>query len=348
MNILVFNLAIDSKDSALSFTTDWLNEIAKKYEKVFVITLRGDMKNISKNVKPFKLYNKGKNKPLAVIRFYYYLFMILSNHKISRCFSHMNPLFLGLTLGILKILKIKTILWYTHPAITLKLRIATFLTDKVVSASQFTFPIKTNKLIPIGHGIDPTFFNQSFENKQIKYISVVGRISEVKNIDLIIRAYSKLNHKKYKLIIIGDTITKEDINYKEKLIKIIFKKNLQNLVEFKDSLNRDELSKVYNDSLCLINATKFGSFDKVVLEAMICGTPTLSHNIAFKDLYSPFEKYCIFEYNNEIDLSEKLKKLIELDSKKLVNIKKTLYKNTITNHSLTTINSRLESIFRLI
>ena len=260
----------------------------------------------------------------------------------------MNPLFLGLTLGILKILKIKTILWYTHPAITLKLRIATFLADKVVSASQFSFPIKTNKLIPIGHGIDPTFFKQSFENKQIKYISVIGRISEVKNIDLIIRAYSKLNHKKYKLIIIGDTITREDINYKEKLIKIISKKNLQNLVEFKDSLNRDELSKVYNDSLCLINATKFGSFDKVVLEAMICGTPTLSHNIAFRDLYIPFEKYCIFKYNDEIDLSEKLNNLIEIEPEKLLKIKKTLYNNTIINHSLVSINSRLESVFKII
>ena len=348
MNILIFNLAIDSKDSALSFTTDWINEIAKNYENVFVITLRGDLKNISKNVKPFKLYKKNKNKLLAIIRFYVYLIKILANHKINRCFSHMNPLFLGLTLGLLKILKIKTILWYTHPSITLKLRIATFLTDKVVSASQFSFPIKTNKLIPIGHGIDSTRFIQSFENKQIKYISVVGRISEVKNIHLIIRAYSKLNHKKYKLVIIGDTITLEDNNYKEKLIKIIFKKNLQNLVEFKDSLNRDKLSKVYNDSLCLINATKFGSFDKVVLEAMICGTPTLSHNIAFKDLYIPYEKYCIFKYNDEIDLSEKLGKLIEIESKKLIKIKKTLYNNTITSHSLATINSRLESVFKII
>lgn len=348
MNILVFNLAIDSKDSALSFTTDWLNEIAKKYETVFVITLRGDMKNTSKNVKTFKLYNEVKNKPLAIIRFYYYLFMILFNHKISRCFCHMNPLFLVLTFGILKILKIKTILWYTHPALTFKLLIATLITDKVVSASQFSFPIKTNKLIPIGHGIDSSRLNQSFENKNYKYISVVGRISEVKNIDLIIRAYSKLKKKKYKLIIIGDTITREDSNYKKELVKIISETNIQKFVEFKESLKRYELSKFYNNSFCLVSATKFGSFDKVVLEAMICGTITLSNNIAFKDLYSPFERYCIFEYNNEIDLTEKLKKLIELDPKKLSNIKKALYDNTITNHSLTTINSRLESIFRLI
>jgi glycosyltransferase involved in cell wall biosynthesis len=222
------------------------------------------------------------------------------------------------------------------------------LTDRVVSASQFSFPFKTNKLIPIGHGINSTLFNQSLENKKIKYISVVGRISLVKNIDLIIKAYSKLNHKKYKLVIIGDTVTKEDINYKKKLIKIISKKNLQNLVEFKKSLNRDELSKVYNDSLCLINATKFGSFDKVVLEAMICGTPALSHNIAFKDLYIPYEEYCIFKYNDEIDLSEKLNNFIEIESEKLLEIKKTLYNNTITNHSLTTINSRLESVFNMI
>ena len=60
MTILIFNLAIDSKDSALSFTTDWPNEIAKNHDNVFVITLRGDLKPISKNVKPFKLYKKIK------------------------------------------------------------------------------------------------------------------------------------------------------------------------------------------------------------------------------------------------------------------------------------------------
>ena len=183
-----------------------------------------------------------------MIRFYFYLSKILANHKINRCFSHMNPLFLALTFGILKILKIKTILWYTHPINTLKLKIATLFTDKVVSASKFSFPIKTNKLIPIGHGIDSTRFNQSFENKKIKYISVIGRISKVKNIDLIIRAYSKLSKKKYKLIIIGEAITREDIYYKEELINIISKSNLQKFVEFKESLNRDELSKVYNNS----------------------------------------------------------------------------------------------------
>ena len=77
-------------------------------------------------------------------------------------------------------------------------------------------------------------------------MSVVGRISKVKNIDLIIRACSKLRKKKYKLIIIGEAITREDIAYKKELITIISKSNLQKFIEFKESLNRDELSKVYN------------------------------------------------------------------------------------------------------
>lgn len=342
MNILVFNLAIDSKDSALSFTTDWLNEIAKKYEKVFVITLRGDMKNISKNVKPFKLYNKGKNKPLAVIRFYYYLFMILFNHKICRCFSHMNPLFLGLTLGILKILKIKTILWYTHPAITLKLRIATFLTDKVVSASQFSFPIKTNKLIPIGHAIDTNLFSKGTFNKN--YISCVGRISEVKNIDILLHAFSKLNTT-LKLLIIGEPLTKKDEIYKNHLVSLVNKLNIKDRVIFKSSVKREKLEKIYNESIVHINLTSKGFLDKVALEAMSCGTISLSSNVGYSNVYGKYKDLLHFNYRDKVDLTKKISSLIEMDQYKREIIEKLIINNVREFHSLNTIGSRIDKVF---
>ena len=342
MNILVFNLAIDSKDSALSFTTHWLNEIAKKYDKVFVITLRGDMKNISKNVKPYKLYNKGKNRPLAVIRFYYYLFKILFNHKISRCFSHMNPLFLALTFGLLRFLKIKTILWYTHPSKSLKLKLATVFCNKVITASMNSFPIKTDKALSIGHAIETNLFAKLSLNKN--YISCVGRISEVKNIDILLHAFSKLNTT-LKLLIIGEPLTKKDEVYKNHLISLVNKLNIKEKVIFKSSVKREKLVKIYNESIVHVNLTSKGFLDKVALEAMSCGTISLSSNIGYSNVYGKYKDLLLFNFRDEVDLLKKISLLVEMDQYKREFIEELLINNVREYHSLDTIGDRIEKVY---
>ena len=111
---------MDINDPPLAFTSKWVEKISREYDKVFIITLKSsDNLKLSKNIEVYPLYAKSKNKLLTIFKFYKFLFKIIISNKIDRCFCHMNPLFLAMTFGILRVFRIKTILWYTHPSITL-------------------------------------------------------------------------------------------------------------------------------------------------------------------------------------------------------------------------------------
>lgn len=344
MNLLIFNLAVDSNDSSLSFTTNWINKLAERYKEVYVITLRGDLKNLHSNVIAHKLYpDNNKNKTLALFRFYFYLIKILRRKKIDMCFTHMNPLFLSLTFGILKILGIKTVLWYTHPSVTFKLKLATYFSDRIITASSKSFPIKTKKLTPLGHAIETSLFTKLEINK--KYISCVGRISKSKNIHVLIKAFSLLNIDR-QLILVGSPLTSKDILYKKSLIHLISDLKIKKKVKFIDSVKRDRLIKFYNESIVHVNLTSEGFLDKVALEAMSCGTISLSSNSGYNNVYGKFFEKLLFEYGDEFDLSKKLDEILKMDNKDRIMIEKELSKNVNTHHSINTIGSRIDTVFK--
>jgi len=342
MNLLYFNLSTNKKDPSLSFTTNWLNKISKNYDNVFLITLKGDLQHLNPKIKAYKLYNSNSNKLIALFRFYNYLFKILSKHKIERCFSHMNPLFLSLTLGSLKILGIKTVLWYTHPSVTLKLKLATYLSDRIITASKKSFPINTKKLSPIGHAIETRLFTKFDTNK--KYISCVGRISSSKNIDVLLKAFSLLKTDKL-LLIVGSPLTNNDIIYMDSLVDLVNDLNIKNKVKFIDSVKRDRLVNFYNESIVHVNLTSDGFLDKVALEAMSCGTISLSSNVGYVNVYGNFSDKLLFKYGNEIDLSKKLEEILTMDSNERIMIENELSKNVNLYHSLNTISSRIDKVF---
>ncbi|MDA7569928.1 glycosyltransferase family 4 protein [Flavobacteriaceae bacterium] len=345
MNLIYFNLSTDIKDPSLSFTTNWLNKISKNYDNVFLITLKGDLQHLNPNIKAYKLYNQNSNKLIALFRLYNYLFRILSKHKIERCFSHMNPLFLSLTLGSLKILGIKTILWYTHPSVTLKLKLATYFSDRIITASKKSFPINTKKLTPVGHAIETSLFKKIDTNK--KYVSCVGRISKSKNIDVLIKAFSLLKIDR-ELLIVGSSLTSDDILYKKNLIDLVSNLKIKNKVKFIDSVKRDRLINIYNESIVHVNLTSEGFLDKVALEAMSCGTISLSSNDGYGNVYGDFSDKLLFKYRNETDLSKKLEKILTMDKNERIMIESKLLKNVKKLHSIETIGKRINDVFETI
>ena len=106
MNLLIFNLAVDYDDTALAFSTDWINALAEKAEKVYVITMRIGRDETRENVIVYSVgREKGYTEARRALIFYQKLMHILSSTKIDACFSHMMPLFSIMGGLILKFLK---------------------------------------------------------------------------------------------------------------------------------------------------------------------------------------------------------------------------------------------------
>ena len=225
-NLLYLNLAVDDEDVSLGFANTWIKQFSNKFENVDIITLNKSNENIGTNNK-VNIYGLLKGDNTSRISKFLLLRKTIkeltSTSSYDLCFSHMSPLLLLMT-KFYSLKKFPTILWYTHPkpkefSKKIILIMSLFFCDKVVTASNSSFPYKSNKLNVVGHAID----YEQFLNKRKKVLNkeflILSRISKSKNLEVAIDGFLKSKFSKHNISIIGDSVTKEDLEYKNKLSK---------------------------------------------------------------------------------------------------------------------------------
>ena len=107
-------------------------------------------------------------------------------------------------------------------------------------------------------------------------ILTVGRIAPVKNLEVIVRAVVLLHDRgvSVELTIVGEPALDSDRNYLEEL------KRLDGPVTFVGKIPWHDLPPLYRSHDIFVHASKTGSLDRALLEAMACGMNVLSCNDA--------------------------------------------------------------------
>ncbi len=184
MRLLWLNLATDLDDPVLGFTTSWIREIAKFVDSIQVITMRLGRAELPENV---QIYSVGKEKsfsePRRIWEFYRHVLRILRQEPVDVCFSHMIPIFTVLGYLPLKLHGVPMITWYAHRQRTLILRVAHYLSDRMVSINENSYPYRGRKLRTLGHGIDTELFKPTttISATHPPLILFVGRLSPIKD-----------------------------------------------------------------------------------------------------------------------------------------------------------------------
>lgn len=101
-----------------------------------------------------------------------------------------------------------------------------------------------------------------------KLIVFIGRIHKIKGLDLLIKAFNRINYKKVKLAIIGG-----DYGYLDELNKLIEKYNLADKVILPGVLTGENKHQALVDSDIFVMPSRYESFTTSGLEAMACGKP---------------------------------------------------------------------------
>jgi len=165
---------------------------------------------------------------------------------------------------------------------------ASKLPDKIIAVSDDTkrkliemLKVPSDKIVVIPNGIDIKNIELIKSSKEKSDIIFAGRLLSHKNVDILIKAVSKLKDKK--LIIIGDGVEKENL---EKLTKELKAKN----IVFKGFIekNEDVLSLIKSSKVFVLPSSREG-FGISVIEANACGIPVITVNEkdnASKDLIS--------------------------------------------------------------
>ena len=225
-NLLYLNLAVDDEDVSLGFANTWIKQFSNKFENVDIITLNKSNENIGTNNK-VNIYGLLKGDNTSRISKFLLLRKTIkeltSTSSYDLCFSHMSPLLLLMT-KFYSLKKFPTILWYTHPkpkefSKKIVLIMSLFFCNKVVTASNSSFPYKSNKLNVVGHAID----YEQFLNKRKKVLNkeflILSRISKSKNLEGEIDGFLKSKFSNHNMSIVGDAVSKEDVEYRNNLSK---------------------------------------------------------------------------------------------------------------------------------
>ena len=155
-----------------------------------------------------------------------------------------------------------------------------------------------------------TYLNAD-ENRSYKdtfKIIFVGSVTDRKNPDLIVKALEPID-KNLSLEIIGST---PNGKYLEKLQNSINNSKHSERIKMTPFIDSQELISKYSTANLFILPSKSEGLGRVIIEAQSTACPVLiSSDTGMTDLVIENETGFIFENNNEIDLTEKLKFIIE-------------------------------------
>tara|TARA_B100001059_G_scaffold119488_1_gene119702 strand:+ start:419 stop:1390 length:972 start_codon:yes stop_codon:yes gene_type:complete len=170
--------------------------------------------------------------------------------------------------------------------------------DFVIGVSQNAVEGIDNNLRIITNWWYPELTKPQIRHK--KYALAIGRLEKIKGFDLLISSWINI---KSDLIIVGSG--KEKGN----LVNLINEMNLSNKITIIDDVNRNELSKYYNNASVLIVSSRDEGGPRVALEALYLEVPVLSTNVGHMSLILP--KELLAEKNNHESLQDLLETYVD-------------------------------------
>ena len=269
MRLLLITQSVDRKNFVpLLFFVEWLREFGKNCENVEVIAQRVGEYELPENVHVHSL-RKESGLPVwrQIIRAWGLMWSLRKNY--DAVLVHMTPIWVVLGFPIWFVFRKRMYLWYEARGTKWHTHLAVRIVKKIFSASPGGLPIKTKKNVITGHGIDISFFTFGEGERDPHLLLTLGRLTQAKRLDHIIRNFSRLPSE-YHLLNIGAMITEEDKKTKEELLSLVSELRLQNRVEFK-TVSDEELRSLLQRGNLLFHASERTSLDKAALQAMACG-----------------------------------------------------------------------------
>ncbi|MEM6612182.1 MAG: glycosyltransferase family 1 protein, partial [Cyanobacteria bacterium P01_C01_bin.72] len=140
------------------------------------------------------------------------------------------------------------------------------------------YDIKADKITPILLGYDRSHFysREAADNSEAPYFLYLGRCDPYKNLSGLIKAFAALPNPDYYLAIAGSI----DPRFTPQLQQQAEELGVAHRIQWLNYLSYEELPIVISNAAALVFPTLWEGFGLPVLEAMACGTPVITSNLA--------------------------------------------------------------------
>lgn len=307
---------MDESSQVFSHQIGIVNEIAKYFEKVTVLTGKAGTYKVLPNVEVFTSNWIPGKRIISSLKVVSLFLKLLYQKRFNLVFSHMTSVQSALVSPVTKMLRIKHYLWYTHTSDNLALRVAHKLTNGVLTATAGSCPITGSKIHVVGHSIDISMFKKKIKvDFPISKFIHVGRFDASKNIELIINALKGFREggQDITFVNIGSPSGKNHDDYYKKIIEKVDTGVDKVWLDFKTAIPRNLLSEVMQKQNAFIHAFE-GSLDKAVLEATFMGLPVVTINPEYLKIFGSWN---LDDKSKNHGLSEELKHLFSVSEVEL-------------------------------
>ena len=348
---------LDRQDAVLGFVSRWVRGLAEVAEQVRVVALEvGDTSGLPDNVDWVELGRRG-----AVGRYLRYrralgdAFGRGPSGGFDGLLTHMVPRYSTVAAGWAARAGVAHYLWYTHKGVDRRLLRAIERVDGVFTASEESLRVETPKRIVTGHGIDAEHFDVAplsapgpAEAGSAALLSV-GRLTAAKDPVCILDAVARLRSegRDVTLTWAGGGLVARDDEYAGRVMETVRELGLGDAVRFVGAVPYPRVPELYAAATLFVSASRTGSVDKVLLEAMAARRPLVSCNDSLGPLLSsdaalaPWAGDCTFPVGDGAALAERVAGWLDLDAGERGARAEALRAHVVREHDVDRLMARL-------
>jgi len=334
MKLLIITQVIDTEHPILGFFHNWVKEFSKHYDSVEVICLEAGKYDLPKNVRVHSLGKEsGANKFTYLLRFYSLVWSLRKDY--DHVFVHMNQIYVLLGGLLWQAIGKKVGFWYAHGHMSLSVKFACLLSNKIFTSTESGFRYDTKKKTVVGQGIDVERFKcVQKSTSDILQLVYVGRMSPIKGIDVLLEAVKLLRERNisFHLSLIGSATTPKESLYLEELREIVKNKNIESFVTFVGQIPNNELPQHLCRSDIFINPSSTGSLDKTGVEAMSSELVVLTCNEAYQEVLGNLTNELMFEKGNATAIADKVMEYHDAEKRRIIGAQ--LREIVVRDHSI--------------
>jgi glycosyltransferase involved in cell wall biosynthesis len=346
VRLVFLTQVLDRRDAILGFVPGWVEGLARRCERVRVVALAtGDVAGLPDNVDVRAVGRRGRLG--RWLRYRAALGEAFGRDGFDAVLAHMVPRYALLARGPARAAGARTYLWYTHAGVDRRLERAVAAVEKVFTASPESLRVDTPRRVVTGHGIDLDHFDDrgAVPARPTRLITV-GRLTPAKDPLTVLRCLAVLVGRGWDvhLELIGGGMTELDKSYARAIEAEIAHLDLGRRVTRTGPVPYPEVPEHYHRASVLVSASRTGSVDKVVLEAMAARRPVVTCNEAFPRVLAPLgdaARALAFEPGDAEGLADKVEGLLRLPAPERAALGERLRAIVARDHELERLLDRL-------
>jgi len=337
VKLVVVTQQVDPASPVLGATVSKLRALAARVEELVVLADSAVEGALPTNCR-VRLF-RSRRRAGRGLRFEKALAAELARGRPAAVLAHMCPIYAVLAAPLARPLGIDVFLWFTHWRRSRLLASATRVSTKVLSVDARTFPLRTSKLVPIGHGIDVSELPcvERLPREPLTLLAL-GRTSPAKGLVTIIRAVEQVPD--VRLLVHGPSLTDEERTHKMALERLVIDEGVLDRVDIRGPVPRHGVPGLYADVDALVNDMREGATDKVVYEAAASCLPVIASNPAFDTLLPDDLR---FAHGDVEGLAGTIRRLGEIDRNA---VGRRLRGRVLAEHSVDTWADRVVALAR--